>query len=99
MTAKNLSADSPRSPKAGRIGLRATPEQEALIRRAAARARKSVTEFILDSTCVAAEQALFEQCYFPLDSKAWKAFNAALDRSPKRKPELKRLLAAKAPWD
>jgi len=32
-----------------RLGLRATPEQEAVLRRAAAVAHKSLTDFILDA--------------------------------------------------
>lgn len=83
-----------------RVGLRATPKQEALIHRAAARVRKNVTEFILDSTCVVTEQTLLKQCYFPLGSKEWKAFQAALDRPPQTKPELAALLKkTKTPWD
>jgi uncharacterized protein (DUF1778 family) len=47
-----------------------------------------------------AEQALLEQCYFPVGSKEWKAFQAALDRPPRAKPELATLLKkTKAPWD
>lgn len=55
MPRKPLCNNHPRAAKAVRIGLRAIPKQEALIRRAAARIRKSVTEFVLDSTCAMAE--------------------------------------------
>lgn len=96
---KSATADSPRGPKAVRIGVRATPQQERIIRQAAARAHKSVTEFILDSTCTAAEQTLLEQCYFPVGSKEWNAFQAALERPARLKPELRRLLKTKTPWD
>ena len=99
MSGKSAIADNPPNAKDVRIGLRATPQQEALIRHAAARTRKSLTEFILDSTCVAAEQALIEQCYFPVGSREWNAFRAALDRPARAKPDLKRLLKTKAPWD
>lgn len=44
-------ASSP-SAKSARLGLRATPEQEAVLRRAAEVAHKSLTDFILDSTCL-----------------------------------------------
>jgi len=99
MSSKSISSEHPRCAKAVRIGLRATPQQESLIRRAAVRAQKSVTEFILDSTCAVAEQALLEQCYFPVGSKEWKAFQAALDRPPRAKPEITRLLKkTKTPW-
>ncbi len=50
-------ASSP-SARSARLGLRATPEQEVVLRRAAEVAHKSLTDFILDSACLAAEQTL-----------------------------------------
>ena len=98
MSGKNAVVDSPAAPRARASAFAPRRSRETLIRRAAARTRKSVTEFILDSTCVAAEQALLEQCYFPVGSREWNAFQAALDRPPRAKPDLKRLLKTKAPW-
>ncbi len=43
--------------RSARLGLRATPEQEAVLRRAAEVAHKSLTDFVLDAACQAAEQA------------------------------------------
>jgi len=45
-------ASSP-SARSARLGLRATPEQEVVLRRAAEVAHKSLTDFILDSACLA----------------------------------------------
>ena len=45
-----------RTSRSARLGLRATPEQEAVLRRAADIAHKSLTDFILDSACHATEQ-------------------------------------------
>ncbi len=56
-------ASSP-SARSARLGLRATPEQEAVLRRAAEVAHKSLTDFILDSACLAAEQTLLDQRLF-----------------------------------
>ena len=50
-----------RTSRSARLGLRATPEQEAILRRAADIAHKSLTDFILDSACHAAEQTLLDQ--------------------------------------
>ncbi|MCC6864290.1 MAG: DUF1778 domain-containing protein [Rhodobacteraceae bacterium] len=47
-----------------RLGLRSTPEQEVVLRRAAEVAHKSLTDFILDSACLAAEQTLLDQRLF-----------------------------------
>ena len=43
--------------RSARLGLRATPEQEAVLRRAAEVAHKSLTDFILDSACLPARRA------------------------------------------
>jgi hypothetical protein len=42
--------------RSARLGLRATPEQETVLRRAAEAAHKSLTDFILDAAYLAAEQ-------------------------------------------
>ena len=52
-------ASSPAA-RSARLGLRATPEQEAVLRRAAEVAHKSLTDFVLDSACLAAEQTLLD---------------------------------------
>jgi uncharacterized protein (DUF1778 family) len=44
--------------------LRATPQQEAVLRRAAEIAHKSMTDFILDSACQVAERTLLDQRLF-----------------------------------
>lgn len=52
------------SARSARLGLRATPEQEAVLHRAADVANKSLTDFILDSACLAAQQTLLDQRLF-----------------------------------
>ena len=85
--------------KAARINLRTTPEQAALIRRAAEAQRKSVTEFVLESACRSAESALFDTKTFMFDKQGWKQFNKALKRKAKAVPELVELFKESAPWD
>jgi uncharacterized protein (DUF1778 family) len=85
--------------RSGRLGLRTLPEQEALLRHAAQVSRKSMTEFVLDSACAAAEQTLLDQRYFLVDDSQWEAFNAALDGTAKDIPELRKLFENKSPWE
>ena len=85
--------------KAARINLRTTPEQDALIRRAATLQRKSVSEFVLESACRSAESALFDTKTFRFDEPGWKQFNRALKRKAKAIPELVKLSRETAPWD
>ena len=49
------------SPRSSRLGIRATPEQEAILKRAAEARHKTLTEFILDSACSAAGLAPKDQ--------------------------------------
>jgi uncharacterized protein (DUF1778 family) len=79
--------------KATRLNLRASAQQDALIRRAAESVGRSVTEFVLDSACANAEHVLADRNRFVLDDEAWKRFMVALDRPVTDKPRLKRLLS------
>lgn len=54
-------------------------------------ARKSVSEFVLDSALSEAEERLADRRVFTLDHKSWEAFVAALDAPPRRHSRLKRL--------
>ncbi len=85
--------------RTARLGIRATPRQQMLILRAAEALNKSVTEFILDSACDAAEDALFNRRFFLLNDEEWKNFQEALEQPAKVKPGLKKLLEEKAPWE
>ena len=85
--------------KTSRIGLRATEEQEYIIHRAAEVCRKSVSEFILDSACEAAENALLDRKLFFLSDDEWKEFREILNRPASIKPGLQKLFQKKAPWE
>jgi uncharacterized protein (DUF1778 family) len=86
------SASEARSSRDARLSLRATARQDELIRQAASTVDKSVTEFVLESASVAAEQVLADRRWFALDDVSWKAFQAALERPVVFKPRLSALL-------
>jgi uncharacterized protein (DUF1778 family) len=86
------------SARSARLGLRSSPSQVLVLRRAAEVARKSLTDFILDSACLAAEQTLLEQRLFCVDDAEYDAFVAVLDRPPSVNPGLQDLFARPAPW-
>ena len=88
-----------RASRSARLGLRATPQQEAILRRAADAAHKSLTDFILDSACHAAEQTLLDQRLFMVSGSQYGALMEALDAPPKDNPGLRDLFARQAPWD
>ncbi|GAB3392486.1 type II toxin-antitoxin system TacA family antitoxin [Azotobacter armeniacus] len=85
--------------RSARLGLRATPQQEAVLRRAAEVANKSMTDFILDSACQAAEQTLLDQRLFLVSGSQSQALLDMLDRPAQDNPGLKDLFSRSAPWD
>ncbi|TXT26463.1 MAG: hypothetical protein FD131_4177 [Rhodocyclaceae bacterium] len=85
--------------RSARLGLRATPEQEAVLRRAADVAHKSLTDFILDSACLAAEQTLLDQRLFLVSGGQCQALMELLERPAQVNEGLKDLFSRKAPWD
>jgi len=76
-----------------RFNLRATARQEQLIKVAADRKGLNVTDFILESACEKAEEALTDQTRFVFDEQQWKLFMEALDRAPRVIPEIKKLFS------
>ncbi len=87
------------APRSSRLGLRASPEQEAVLRRAAEVSHKSLTDFILDSACLAAEQTLLDQRLFMVSGGQYQALLDLLDRPAQDSEGLRDLFARKAPWN
>jgi len=90
---------TPPAARSARLGLRATPEQEAVLRRAAEVARKSLTDFILDSACLAAEQTLLDQRLFMVSGSQYQALLDLLERPENPSEGLRDLFSRQAPWD
>src|SRR5690606_31957447 len=85
--------------RSARLGLRATPEQEVVLRRAAEVARKSLTDFIRDSACLAAERTVPDQRLFMVSGSQYQALLDLLDRPEQPSAGLADLFSRKAPWD
>ena len=85
--------------RTARLGLRATPRHEAVLRRAAEVAHKSLTDFILDSACQAAEQTLLDQRLFMVSGSQYQALMDLLDRPEQPSEGLRELFSRQAPWD
>lgn len=75
-----------------RIDLRIHPEAKEALQAAASLRHKSVSEFILESALVAADEVLADRRYFSLNTEQWEAFQAALDAPPRALPRLERLM-------
>ena len=88
-----------RAPRNVNINLRASDVQRSLIDQAARALGKNRSDFMLEASCREAETVLLERRYFALDDATFEAFTAMLDTPPTSNPRLRRVLAAKPPWD
>ncbi len=76
-----------------RFNFRVSDREARLIRLGAEHRGMNITNFILESACVRAEQEIADARHFELSPKAWQAFTEALDRPIQVKPRLKRLFS------
>ncbi len=79
--------------QSARLGLHATPEQEAVLRCAADVVHKSLTDFILDSACQVAEQTLLDQRVFLVSGSQYQNLLDLLDRPEQDNAGLRDLFA------
>jgi uncharacterized protein (DUF1778 family) len=99
MSLMHAEASVPRmAPRSARLGLRATPEQEIVLRRAAEVAHKSLTDFILDAAYQTAQQTLLDQRLFMASGSQYQALLNMLDRPASDNPGLAALFSRQAPW-
>jgi uncharacterized protein (DUF1778 family) len=70
-----------------------------VLRRAAEVTHRSLTEFILDSACRAAEQTLLDQRLFMVSGSQYQALMDLLERPEQSSEGVRDLFARKAPWD
>jgi uncharacterized protein (DUF1778 family) len=82
--------------KSGRWHLRVTAAQDAVVRRVLEVTGESLNEYVVRHAVLAAEADLADRRVFALDDEAWSDLQALLDRPPRPKPELARLLAARS---
>lgn len=87
-----------RPQRSARLGVRATPEQEHVLRRAAEIAHKSLTEFILDSACRAAEETLLDQRLFVVSGERYQRLLDLLEEPAGDNAGLRDLFSRPDPW-
>lgn len=81
------------------LNLRIKPELRGLIDRAAAAQGKTRTDFVLEASRHAAEEALLDRVVFAVDDKTYREFLARLDAPPQPNARLKKTMATPAPWE
>lgn len=81
------------------IRLRLKSEEKERIKRAAALAGTTPSQFALRAALMEAEDVLGERPQFALDDNRSRAFMDALCKSPEPNAALNKLLRTPAPWD
>ena len=76
-----------------RWAFRVSSDADQLVRRAAATARRSLTDFVVAAAVVEAEHVLADRTHFVLDAPQWERFVESLDQPPRARPDLQRLFA------
>jgi uncharacterized protein (DUF1778 family) len=82
-----------RTLRSEKLDLRLTLAAKQTLQAAAAAARRSVSDFVLESALNRADEALADRRVFALSSENWRAFQKALDAPTKPLPRLRKLLA------
>jgi uncharacterized protein (DUF1778 family) len=81
------------------INIRAKAPQRDLIDQAADMLGRSRSDFMLEASMRAAQNALLDKTYFAASPEQFTAFQAMLDAPAVASDRLRRTLSAKAPWD
>ncbi|MGA7381465.1 MAG: DUF1778 domain-containing protein [Terriglobales bacterium] len=82
-----------RKQRTERLNVRLSDREARLIRLGAQHRGVNITNFILESACVRAEQEIADARRFELSSNDWQRFCQALDRPARRKPRLEKLFS------
>jgi uncharacterized protein (DUF1778 family) len=90
---------STKAAKRETLNIRIKPAERGLIDRAAELSGKTRTDFILEATRRAAEEALMDRTLFVVSPAAYAEFLARLDAKPAPNARLKRAMKTKAPWE
>lgn len=81
------------------VNLRVRDDTRALIDRAASIQGRSRTDFMIEASRRAAEEAILDQRVIMVSQKSYDHFLAVLDRPPETNEKLAKMLRTKAPWE
>lgn len=85
--------------KSGRLNLRVTARQEAVLRGAAAATDSSLTEFVLASAVEQAERVLADRRWFTVSDEQFEEFARLLDEPTPRTPRFDLMFARPSRFD
>ena len=82
-----------------KLDIRLTPEAKATLHAAAAASRRSLSDFVLSSAMISAEEMLADRRRFVLDPDRFDAFVTALDAPPMTHDRLSRLMRERSVFE
>ncbi|MDR3424279.1 MAG: DUF1778 domain-containing protein [Alphaproteobacteria bacterium] len=88
-----------RATKRSSLNLRIKPNERGLIDRAARLMGKTRTDFMIEASRRAAEDALLDRTIFMVSPKAYADFLARLDADPRPNERLGKTMRTAAPWE
>jgi uncharacterized protein (DUF1778 family) len=89
---RHLMYSIPMASKTARLSLRLTPEQDAVLRRAAEARGESANDYVLRHAVEAAEMDLADRRVFVVDDGAWTELQELLSKPPALPPAMITLL-------
>jgi uncharacterized protein (DUF1778 family) len=75
-----------------KLDVRVSPSAKAKLMAAASASRRSMSDFVMESAIMRADETLADRRVFELNAEAWAAFQSALDEPVRPRPRLLRLL-------
>jgi uncharacterized protein (DUF1778 family) len=76
-----------------RWDFRVASDTDQLVREAAERADRTLTDFVVDAAIVEAERVLADRTAFVLPAEQWSRFVELLERPPREQPGLSKLFS------
>jgi uncharacterized protein (DUF1778 family) len=84
---------TPKANEENSFSISASAAQKELLKRAAKRLNKSVSDFVLENALEAAEALELDNAHFVLSQEQYEAFWAELDKPPEAIPALEKLFS------
>ncbi len=81
-----------RSQRSDKLDIRISPEAKRILQEAARERHTTISQFVIDSALITANEVLAERTRIGLNSEQWTALIAALDAPPRTYERMKRLL-------
>ncbi len=80
------------SQRSDKLDIRISPEAKRILQEAARARHTTISQFVIDSALITANEVLAERRRIGLDSEQWTAFMTALDAPPRMHERMTRLL-------